>query len=67
MKIIRFFNDRVRKLTIFDIKLAQGAAMAVMLVIVKLLPPIMNVSIWWFVALAIILGLRPTYQFYIKS
>ena len=67
MHIVKYFNDRVKKLTIFDVKLAQGAAMAVMLVIVKLLPSILILNIWWFVGIAIILALRPAYAFFIKA
>ena len=67
MGLIKNMNERVRKLTIFDIKLVQGAAMFVMLIIVKLIPQIMNISIWWFVALAILCGIRPVYVFCIKK
>jgi hypothetical protein len=37
---------RVRKFDIIDIKLAQGAAMFFALIIVKLIPDIMELSIW---------------------
>ncbi|MCK4338807.1 MAG: hypothetical protein KAW87_02305 [Candidatus Cloacimonetes bacterium] len=67
MGLIKNMNERVRKLTIFDIKLVQGAAMFIMLIIVKLIPQIMNISIWWFVALAILCGIRPVYVFFIKK
>ncbi len=67
MKIVKYFNDRVKKLTIFDLKLSQGAAMALMLVIVKLVPSILILNIWWFVGIAIILVVRPAYAFFIKA
>jgi len=66
MKIIDFFNDRVKRLSIFDIKLVQGAAMAVMLILVKIFPDIMTLSVWWFVALMIAFAPRPMYLFFIK-
>lgn len=64
--IINFFNVRVKRLKIYDIKLAQGAAMCVILVIAKLYPPLMNVGLWWFVIVGIILALRPMYAFFVK-
>ena len=67
MEIMKKMNQRVKKFNILDIKLAQGAAMSVMLIIVKVLPQIMEVSIGWFVALAILCGIRPMYVFFIKD
>ena len=66
MRVIDYWNRKVEKFTIFDVKLAQGAAMAFVLIIAKLFPQIMTLSIWWFVALAIICALRPAYAMYIK-
>ena len=66
MTIFRYFNDRVKKLTIFDIKLAQGAAMCIALIIAKLFPEVLSISVWWFVAAAIVLGIRPMYAFFVK-
>ena len=67
MKIIQDMNERVRKLNIFDIKLVQGCAMFVVLIIVKLIPQIMTINIWWFVVLLVICAIRPLYVFYIKK
>jgi hypothetical protein len=61
MSWIDYWNRKVRDFTIFDVKLAQGAAMAFMLIIVKLFPQIISVSVWWFVAFALICALRPAY------
>ena len=67
MSFISFMNERVKRLNIIDVKLAQGAAIFVGLVIVKLLPQIMEISIWWFIILAVLFGLRPVYVFYLKN
>ncbi len=67
MKIISWMNDRIKKFTIFDIKLVQGAAMCVILIIVKLIPQIMTIGIWWFVVLAIVFGIRPMYLMYFSK
>lgn len=59
MPIVRFWNERVRRMNIFEVKLVQTAAICAALVIVKLVPAIMSISIWWFVALMIITAIRP--------
>jgi len=63
---IDYWNRKVRKLTIIDIKFIQIYSMAVILIVVKLIPDIMRLSIWWFVALLILSALRPYYTFFIK-
>jgi small neutral amino acid transporter SnatA (MarC family) len=59
MSLLKGMNERVRNMKIWDIKLVQGAAMCVMLIIAKLFPQILEISIWWLVVLAILLGIRP--------
>ncbi|UCG56313.1 MAG: hypothetical protein JSU70_15775 [Phycisphaerales bacterium] len=59
-------NQRVRKFSIVDVKLAQGAAMFLVLIIAKLIPQIMNISIWWFAALLVLCAIKPFYMFWIK-
>jgi hypothetical protein len=65
--MIEYWNRKVRKFSIFDVKLAQGAAMAFVLIIAKLFPEMMTVSIWWFVAAAVLCALHPLYVMYIKN
>lgn len=59
-----YFDERARRLGILDTKLAQAAAIFFALTIVKLVPQIMNVNIWWFVTLAILCALKPAITFY---
>jgi len=67
MSPIRFFNERVKRLTIWDIKLAQGAAMAIALIAAKLIPDILRLDYQWYVLFIIILGVRPVYAFFLKK
>lgn len=67
MSWIDYWNQKVRDFTIFDVKLAQGAAVGFILIIVKLFPQIMSLSIWWFVAFAVICALRPAYVVWVKD
>ena len=67
MSMIEYWNRKVKKFTIFDVKLAQGAAMAFVLIIVKFFPEIMSLNIWWFVAFAAVCALRPVYAMWVKE
>ncbi|KPJ73584.1 hypothetical protein AMJ52_03435 [candidate division TA06 bacterium DG_78] len=67
MHFIDFFNERVKKLTIFDVKLVQISAMGIILIIVKLIPHVMTINIWWFIVLSVICAIRPMYAFYFKK
>jgi hypothetical protein len=65
-----FFEDmtrRARKFDIIDIKLAQGTSMFFALVIVKLIPGIMNLNIWWFIVLLVLCAIKPVYMFWFKE
>ncbi len=47
--------------------LAQGAAMFVALIIAKLIPDIMDLSIWWFVGLLVLCAIKPFYVFWFEQ
>jgi hypothetical protein len=64
MGLLEDMNQRVKKFDIVDVKLAQVTAMFFALIIVKLIPDIMDVSIWWFVALLVVCAIRPFYTFW---
>ncbi len=67
MFLIEFFNNRVKRFTIFDIKLIQGIGMGVALIIAKLYPPVMDVSVWWFVLFLILCTVRPLYVMFVSK
>ncbi len=64
MGILEDMDQRAKKLGIIDIKLAQMAAAFSGLVIAKLIPQIMDLSIWWFVGLLVICAIKPFYEFW---
>jgi hypothetical protein len=64
---IAYWNRKVRTLTIVDLKLIQVGSMALILILVKLFPQITSLSIWWFVAVALICCPRPLYVFWIQG
>ena len=59
MGLFSWMNERVKRLSIWDIKLAQGVAVFLGLIIAKLVPQILEVNVWWFVVLAGLCGIRP--------
>ena len=67
MKTISFFNQRLKLFTIWDIKLVQLAAMFVLIVLIKFIPQIITLNIWWYVAGCILAGIRPMYVMYLKK
>ena len=66
MNIVENMNQRVKKLSLLDIKLAQLCAIFLTLIIVKLLPEIMEIHIWWFIGILILCAIKPMYTFFIK-
>ena len=67
MKLLEEMNRRIKRFGIIDEKLAQAAAIFFALIIVKLIPQIMDLSIWWFVVLLIVCAIKPLYVFYLKK
>lgn len=67
MTVIQYFNERVKGFNIFDIKLVQGIGIFVALILAKLIPGIMDISVWWFVALLVLCTIRPLYVVFIKK
>jgi hypothetical protein len=67
MKLFNWMNERAKRFTAWDIKLAQGAAQCLILIIVKLIPQILTISIWWFVGLLIIFAVRPLYLTFLSK
>ena len=63
MGLLEELDRRVRKFSFIDVKLAQGAAMFGALIIAKIIPDIMDLSIWWFIALLIICAMKPAAVF----
>ena len=67
MRMIQYFNGRVKKLNIFDLKLIQASAMILALIVAKMVPQVMAVNIWWLVGLLVLFLIRPAYAFFFKA
>lgn len=60
-------NQRVKKFDFIDLVLVQGAAMFFGLFIAKLMPQLITISIWWFIALTLVCTARPSCIFWFKK
>lgn len=67
MGILETMNSRVKKFSVLDVKLVQGVGIFVAFIIAKLIPQILDINIWWFVALLVLCAIRPMYVFFIKK
>ena len=67
MRILEHMNERVKKLSIFDIKLFQCTGIFAVLVLVKLIPEIMDINIWWFVGLLVLCSIKTVHVLFIKK
>ncbi|MEA2096601.1 MAG: hypothetical protein U9P73_07925 [Candidatus Cloacimonadota bacterium] len=68
MIFINFFNNRVKEhFTIMDVKLAQLAAMFVLIILIKLIPEIISLNYWIYIVGAILAAIRPLYVMFIKK
>jgi hypothetical protein len=64
---VDYWNRQVKKCTILDIKLAQLWAVGFILIIVKLLPQIMELSVRWFVGVMAVCVPRFAYVLWVKE
>jgi hypothetical protein len=64
MSLLEYFDSRARRLGIVDTKLVQGAAIFFALVIVKLVPELLNLNVWWFVGLCVACAIKPVLVFF---
>ena len=67
MVLISYFNKRVKLFNIWDIKLCQLTAMLVIIILIKLIPQIISLNIWWYVILLILAAIRPMYVMFFKK
>jgi hypothetical protein len=67
MGLLEQMNRRVKNFGIFDLNLSQAAAVFLALAIVKLMPQVMTLSIWWFLGLTVLFGLRPAVAFFVEQ
>lgn len=64
MSLLEYFDSRAKRLGIVDTKLVQGAAIFFALVIVKQVPEILELNVWWFIGLCVACAIKPVLVFF---
>ena len=67
MKLIADWDRKAKKMGVLELELVQAATMGFTLIIVKIFPQILAISIWWFIALLVICGAPLSYVFWFKK
>jgi hypothetical protein len=67
MKYIDYWDRKVKKWGIFELTMAQGATMGFTLIILKIFPQILALSVWWFIALWVVCGGPVAYALWFKK
>lgn len=67
MKSIDYWDRKVKKLGILELKMAQAATMGFTLIIVKIFPQILALSVWWFIALLVVCSAPVHYALWFKK
>jgi len=67
MGLLEDMDQRVKKCSFIDMQLALCSVMFFALFIAKLIPQIMNISIWWFIALSALCTAKPSCVFWFKQ
>ena len=61
------WNERVKKLSVWDIGLIKWAVFCATIVVVKLIPSLLDINIWVFVLFLIVFSVKPLYVFWVKK
>jgi len=67
MNIIQFFNKRIKRMNIFDLKLTQIAAALVMWIVIKLFPVLAKVDYVWLIIPIMPIAIRLFYVVFAKK
>ena len=67
MKFQSFMNKRVKKMDWVDIAMIKWSCIAFGVLLVILFPVILDVNMYYFVAITVVLAVRPLYNFYLKK
>ncbi|MCD6330132.1 MAG: hypothetical protein J7M10_07290 [Candidatus Cloacimonetes bacterium] len=67
MNIIQFFNSRIKRMGIFDLKLSQIAAALLMWIVLKLFPVLVKVDYIWLAIPIVLISIRLFYVVYVKK
>ena len=66
-RCLSFFNQQVKEFSFLDVKLVQFCWAFLAVAVVKLVPQMLQLSIWLFLAAAVVCAAKPAYVFLSKG
>jgi hypothetical protein len=67
LKLIDYWDRKAKKFGILELETVQGATMGFTLILVKIFPQILRLSVWWFIALFVVSGAPLSYVLWFKK
>jgi len=67
MAFLQWANNLVKKMGWIDVKLVAFAGMLIGVILVKWIPSILNINIWWLICVAILCLARVYYILFFKK
>jgi len=64
MSFTSYTDEKIKKLDWIDMGLTKMACFAFGVILVKLIPALTGISVWYIIAVWIILAIRPLYKFF---
>lgn len=55
MNIFKWADEKVKKFNLIDVKIVAVVGICIGLILAKLIPSILNISVWWFVVIGVVL------------
>ena len=67
MGLLEDMNQRAKKLSFIDLIVGECAVIFFGIFIAKLIPQLMNINMWWLLALAVLCHAKPSCVFWFKK
>jgi len=67
MAFLQWANNLVKKMGWIDVKIVGFAGMLIGIILVKWIPSILNINIWWFICIAILCLAKVYYTLFFKK
>jgi hypothetical protein len=66
MSLTSYTDEKIKKLDWTDMSLVKASCFAFGIILARLIPWLMEINIWWIVAVWIILSVKPLFKFFAK-
>jgi len=67
MNIFKWADEKVKKLNLIDVKMLAIIGVCIGLILAKLIPSILDISVWWFVVIGVLLLVKVYYVLLFKK